>query len=52
MFRRCLKLSVLTERRVYHPYGLNGNVTSIIVLAVFVCQLFNVICFTRRGHGL
>lgn len=25
MFRRQLKLSVLTERRVFHPYGLDGN---------------------------
>ena len=25
VFRRQLTLSVLTERRVYHPYGLQGN---------------------------
>ena len=24
LFRKSLKLSVLTERRVYHPYGLDG----------------------------
>ena len=24
MFRKRLKLSVLTERRIYHPYGLDG----------------------------
>lgn len=25
LFRRQLKLSVLTERRIHHPYGLDGN---------------------------
>ena len=25
VFRRQLTLSVLTERRVYHPYGLQGS---------------------------
>lgn len=32
LFRRQLTLSVLTERRVYHPYGLQGSHNVLIVL--------------------
>ena len=33
MFRRPLTLSVLTERRVYQPYGMNG-----VYVCVYVCH--------------
>jgi 5-oxoprolinase (ATP-hydrolysing) len=28
LFRRHIMLSVLTERRVFHPYGLNGKLAN------------------------
>lgn len=32
LFRRPLTLSVLTERRVYSPYGLNGKLVAIMII--------------------
>ena len=37
LFRKPLTLSVLTERRVFSPYGLKG-VNSIILFQWFICK--------------
>lgn len=32
LFRRHVMLSVLTERRVFHPYGLNGKLPKLLFI--------------------
>ena len=46
MFRRQLKLSVLTERRIYHPYGLEG-----IVITLSVSLLIALVCDAGGSDG-
>ena len=40
LFRRPLTLSILTERRVYSPYGLEGRDIIILFPSVFLSPLF------------
>ena len=42
LFRRHVMLSVLTERRVFHPYGLNGKLPKLLIFSWFipvVCEI-------------
>jgi 5-oxoprolinase (ATP-hydrolysing) len=44
LFRRHITLSVLTERRVFHPYGMNGKLWQYI-FSTYLVDTDIVICF-------